>query len=722
MKATQGDLVTRKFVGIGIMLVFGSAFMTAAVEVAPPQVERSSAVDVSLMNVRVTPGVDFTLQSATRPLYSAISYGADLLGWLPMAFLPFVAPAVGIDYTLVPVRAETSFSTVGVGLGTAFVAELGRLQISASMLGGGYFSFMNQTARDPDGTPYADQSGAAGYLSAGADVSYLITPYLSLGIGGLYHNMLGLYRAARVHVNATLNVYGLRRHVGLRDARLEPVFPVLLQYYGDHAVGSAVVTNEEEFPISNVQVALYVPEYMNTPHVGTRLGELQPGESADVQFTALFTDRVLTLQEDNTLSAELTVRYQLNGREHETVIPDSIRMHNRNGLTWDDDRKAAAFVSSKDPEIIRFASAVAGVVRREGPESVNPNLRLGMGMFEALSLYGLSYVIDPNTPAYIDAAANESIVDFLQFPRQTFDYRGGDCDDLSILYTALLEAVGVPTAFVTIPGHIYTAFSLGVSTGEAQQMFMDDTVFMDVDGEAWLPVEVTLVGRTFTDAWTTGAKQWFDNLERQEVRFYPMSECWRVYPPSGYPVEGSADQQISVGDPNADDLTNAYRGEVVQLVQRQLYPQVQRLRESINTSRSPERLLNRLGVLYAQYGLEDDARGTFEQALRISEYPPAIVNLANLYYLSGDLQTALTYYERAALAIPDEPSVLLSLARINYELNQFAQARVHFAQLEEVAPETSEEFGYLASVQDNGARAADVELHRRRVLWVEEAE
>jgi transglutaminase-like putative cysteine protease len=34
-------------------------------------------------------------------------------------------------------------------------------------------------------------------------------------------------------------------------------------------------------------------------------------------------------------------------------------------------------------------------------------------------------------------------------------YRAGDCDDLSILYCSLLEAIGIRTAFVTIPGHIF---------------------------------------------------------------------------------------------------------------------------------------------------------------------------------------------------------------------------------------------------------------------------
>jgi hypothetical protein len=46
-------------------------------------------------------------------------------------------------------------------------------------------------------------------------------------------------------------------------------------------------------------------------------------------------------------------------------------------------------------------------------------------------------------------------------------YRGGDCDDLSILYCSLLEVLGLDTAFITVPGHIYAAFDTGIQSGPA---------------------------------------------------------------------------------------------------------------------------------------------------------------------------------------------------------------------------------------------------------------
>ena len=81
---------------------------------------------------------------------------------------------------------------------------------------------------------------------------------------------------------------------------------------------------------------------------------------------------------------------------------------------------------------------------------------MALGIFEALRLYGMNYVRDPGS-AYDLLSVDSMAVDYLQFPYQTLQYKAGDCDDLSILYCTLLEAVGIETAFVTVPGHIYMA-------------------------------------------------------------------------------------------------------------------------------------------------------------------------------------------------------------------------------------------------------------------------
>lgn len=130
-----------------------------------------------------------------------------------------------------------------------------------------------------------------------------------------------------------------------------------------------------------------------------------------------------------------------------------------------------------------------------------------MALHETLTLYGLNYVIDPTTP-YKEFSKKRQEIDFLQFPKQSLDYRAGDCDDLSILNCALLGSVGIETAFITIPGHIFMAFSIDMTPDEARKRFLraDELIFRE--DKTWIPVEITEIGGGFLKAWQRGAKQW----------------------------------------------------------------------------------------------------------------------------------------------------------------------------------------------------------------------
>ena len=85
-----------------------------------------------------------------------------------------------------------------------------------------------------------------------------------------------------------------------------------------------------------------------------------------------------------------------------------------------------------------------------------------------MRISGLVYVIDPSTP-YLEYSKTGGAVDFLQFPRHTLDYKAGDCDDLSILFNSLLESIGIKTAFITVPGHIFTAFNINIPPDQASR-------------------------------------------------------------------------------------------------------------------------------------------------------------------------------------------------------------------------------------------------------------
>lgn len=140
-----------------------------------------------------------------------------------------------------------------------------------------------------------------------------------------------------------------------------------------------------------------------------------------------------------SVSANVIIKYTQKGREYARKYVASMDMYDRNAITWDDDRKAAAFVTAKGPAVLEYAKNISGWIKQIRPTTIDKNLCIAMGMHNSLTEYGITYQIDPRTP-FTEFSKDTLSVDFLQFPRQTLTYTSGDCDDLSILYSALLDS------------------------------------------------------------------------------------------------------------------------------------------------------------------------------------------------------------------------------------------------------------------------------------------
>jgi tetratricopeptide (TPR) repeat protein len=370
-------------------------------------------------------------------------------------------------------------------------------------------------------------------------------------------------------------------------------------------------------------------------------------------------------------------------------------------------------VTARDPTVLLYARNVTSVVReRVNSKAINENFRTAVGLFESLGVYGISYVPDNKTP-FTESYQNKQTIDYLQFPAQTLYYKGGDCDDLSILYAALLESVGVRTAFITIPGHIYIAFDPGMSKEEARNTFQnpDDLIF--TENEVWLPVEVTEVRSGFAKAWQLGAKQWRENAARGSAALLQVREGWKVYEPVGYAIENQA-----VSLPPLEDVARRYQVSLELFVKNEIAAQVKRLRELLEVSPDEPSLRNKLGVVYARYGFFNDAETEFTRAISRVEYVPSILNLGNLYFLREDYPRALAFYTRAQQQSPDNPSVLLAVARVQHEMENLPAAHEAFVKLQEKDPKLASRFAYLGADAGETARAASSQL-RETAVWDE---
>lgn len=439
------------------------------------------------------------------------------------------------------------------------------LKITAGASGGVYY--LNHTKNPVNSnnmeTEVVDQNikylGVNYAVNAGTEIR--LRPWLNANITAGYKNCLaqngnlisGLNITAGLSFNL-LEVFNSESKLKAELSNIDPVFPVLYSWYNDNSFGSINIYNGEDSKLTDIKVYFYCEQYMSQAKFLEEISSLKKNETVSVSLSAFFNESTLKLLEKTNANSVVILEYKKLGQKLRTEIPVLLPIYHRNSMSWEDDRRAAVFVSPNDVEAKSFAKQTASVIRNKLVEDKNKNLQYACALFEALTLYGMNYVIDP-TSAYADNVGSTSI-DFLQFPFQTLNYRGGDCDDLSILYCSLLESLGIESAFITVPGHIYCAFNSGLSFEKAKEVFKTDVV-IEAEGNGWIPVEITMIKDGFNAAVRFGMTEWKKAEAKEAAIIYPMHSSWLVYKTVTAP---GADADIYV--PAKQDILAAFNKQI----------------------------------------------------------------------------------------------------------------------------------------------------------------
>lgn len=383
-----------------------------------------------------------------------------------------------------------------------------------------------------------------------------ILPELNIGLFGGYKYLSLISRPLAHSIQAGLSItynftkgFNYSSNLSLEDSDLSPLFPVFYAHYADNPFGTVTIANNEEAAITDVHVYFYNEQYMMVRTLVGSYDRIKQGEAVDVEITALLNENILTQLSDSVTTGQITVEYKLLSKQKEYTQTLSFTTLSRNSMTWDDDRQAAAFVSPRDSCAQKFARQVKSIVKASLRDDIPQNIQYAGALFCALKDYGINYVIDP-TSAYSDNTGGLT-VDFLQFPYQTLSYHGGDCDDLSIMNCSLLEAIGIKTAFITIPGHIYIAFDSGVTEQEAEAAVPGGRYVVN-EGTVWIPYEITLCTDTFDLALRTGYSQWVKAGDAAAI--IPLEEAWLAFKAVSVP-----ESDTSIQLPDRDQLIKSFK-------------------------------------------------------------------------------------------------------------------------------------------------------------------
>ena len=309
--------------------------------------------------------------------------------------------------------------------------------------------------------------------------------------------VLGNLRESPVHIDGVQMTGGL--------------YPSAYQASAYSPVGRVRVHNDSRRPVA-ARAAIFVDRLMDHPTLSQPVS-LQPGESADIPLTAVFNDRVMDIPAVSIREATVTVSTSADP-DNDEQSQARLLIHGRND--WDGTPESLRyFVTPDDPDVIKTAREIMlnGKDSLAGVPAELGQLRRARLLCDAFT-GRLVYVRDP-----------KHLTEFVQYGPETLRSRAGDCTDMSVCFSSLLNSIGISTAFVDIvppkapeKAHMFLLFDTGVSPQYADHVSSNPKryILRKTRGgkeTIWLPLETTAITHGFDEAWTEGAQQYFDDVE-----------------------------------------------------------------------------------------------------------------------------------------------------------------------------------------------------------------
>jgi hypothetical protein len=663
------------------------------------------------LSIGLAPGASMPLGENAE--FFSFGAGAELRVGVD-ALLPVLSPrlAVGYDYVLLASLGGVQLLHAGGGL-AAPLRLAPWLSISPYLVGGYTYGFVSGGAGQ----------GGGPFAKAGVELAVWPGQTVGLGLDASYRWDIGawgglvasLYTTVRIPLAAPSGGPRAIRGIELLSSDLAPVFPALFKRYDVDPFGTLKVRNPEKSAVTDVVVDFLVGSYMDNPTRILTLARLDAGAEKDIPLKALFSEQILKITEATKVSGKISVSFVFDGHPYTKEFTQTVRINNRNSLTWDDTRKAATFVTPNDPLVQTLSKNAIAVAADVPSGQIDKWLLAAMAVHEALRAKGQRYSTNPNTP-FSSILHSATVVDTVLFPQEELAYGAGNCSDLTVLYCSLLESLGAHTAFITTPGHIYAAVQLELAPEQVGRAFARPQDLIVTEGKVWLPVEVTMCGDRFVDAWQTGAREWREFQPLGQTEFLPVESSWQVFEPVGQIPALSSTVRL----PDSAAMAAAYRASLKQFVDQELGPRVAQSQKEIAARKNDPRPLNTLGILYAQFGQTELAAAQFEAASGLGGFLPAVVNLANVRFLAHDLLAALDLYTKASTQDPKNAVALLGVARASAGLERYDEARAAYGKLKALNPDLAKGYAYLGEQGTTQARAASADARGGAMTWSEE--
>ena len=478
----------------------------------------------------------------------------------------------------------------------------------------------------------------------------------------------------------------------LSNLNLETVFSAAYKNYQDKPIGSVQLRNVAGTEYGNLKLSFQIKEFMDFPTT-VDIPRISGSETIEIPIKATFNNRILEVDEDTGVQVEVKLTYLRDGQKDDITLTQPMTIYGKNAIVWGNAQMIGSFVTPKDDTLRNYVRQVVNSYMPE-PGPLNHKLVSAMAYFSSLTASGTNYIIDPNTPF---TELRDDQIDYVQFPRETLHLRSGDCDDLSVLISAGLENLGIRTAFIEIPGHLFLMFDTGLGADEADLISQDSSLLAIKDGNVWIPLEATMVNINFNEAWAEGARKYQAALAANELGIIDLSEAWKSFQPV---TLRKASYNIELPDAKrTESLVGQSRKLLLaKSIDRLVLPyQTMVVNDSENVAARLQ-----IAILYARYGLYEDADLAFESLNELAPNNSAVkTNQGNMYFLQQDFDLAVQQYQSAIQLDGEDGGIWINLSMAQFKAGDLKQARNSYQNALQINASLKDEYNAYSKLLSN---------------------
>jgi hypothetical protein len=284
---------------------------------------------------------------------------------------------------------------------------------------------------------------------------------------------------------------------------VQSIYPTLSENYVNKPFAIGKIVNLTDKTIT-VKPACRI-EKINKERIQSPLVTIGPKDTADIPFYALIPDDY-TGNKTELSYADFFVSTANENPDAQIQKPALV-----NGInSWDGKVINLKYFINKN---LNYSMAYSKEVLSQHKNELDTVAYKLSNFYKAKIIFNewikkIVYSSDPRASA-----------DYVQFPKETMELKGGDCDDLSVLYSSFLESIGIQTALVDYKpnsgiGHVNVMFNTELSPDQASLITKNDNKYFirknekGID-EVWIVIETTSL-TDFNTAWDIGMEK-FNN-------------------------------------------------------------------------------------------------------------------------------------------------------------------------------------------------------------------